>query len=208
VGSCGRRQHTNHYASWHQWMLSDTLDAGASAWWEIVECLEAREGGYWVAVKGLAEGYFLIGATNLDAEGGVADAGAGGEIAADSIRYYYISYSSAPGAPTVTEVPSSGIATDSERAVRGEALAVWPSPSGGCVRLRTHVQGSRPPSVTISDVTGRRICVLDAVDLGSGEGMISWNGRDQHGRVVPAGTYFATIRAGGAQVSKRIILIR
>jgi len=112
---------------------------GASAWWEIVECLEAREGGYWVVVKGLAEGYFLIGATNLDAEGGVADAGAGGEIAADAIRYYYISYSSAPGAPTVTEVPSSGIATDSERAVRGEALAIWPIPSGGCVRLRTHV---------------------------------------------------------------------
>jgi len=58
-----------------------------------------------------------------------------------------------------------------------------------------------PQSIHIYDLTGRKRATLD---LGAGAGgVVQWNGRDDDGRRVPAGLYFARLLSGSVHVQTR-----
>ena len=64
-------------------------------------------------------------------------------------------------------------------------------------------------TLTIADLQGRRV-VRHLVDgeRDAGDGMASWNGRDETGRRVPAAVYFCRLEAAGGLLSQRVIAMR
>ena len=44
--------------------------------------------------------------------------------------------------------------------------------------------------------------------LAAGPQELTWDGRDNVGRELPAGVYFAVLRSAGVSQSRRIVLIR
>ncbi|HZE19274.1 MAG TPA: FlgD immunoglobulin-like domain containing protein, partial [Candidatus Angelobacter sp.] len=66
-----------------------------------------------------------------------------------------------------------------------------------------------PVRLTISDVTGRRVRRLIAWNyLPSGDHQARWDGKDERGRRVSSGVYFATLEADGNVARTRLALLR
>jgi flagellar hook assembly protein FlgD len=70
-------------------------------------------------------------------------------------------------------------------------------------------QASRGPvTLRIYDVTGRRVRILDDGLLPPGQFTRTWDGRDDGGRPLPAGVYFARLRTSESVKSEKITLVR
>jgi len=65
-----------------------------------------------------------------------------------------------------------------------------------------------PQRVTIRDARGRLLRAFDAPEAGAGARTVAWDGRDAHGRRVPAGWYAVVFRAGGHEIHDRVVLVR
>jgi hypothetical protein len=66
--------------------------------------------------------------------------------------------------------------------------------------------GGLPWTLSVFDVGGRRLRAwpLPASD---GAGVIQWDGRDEQGRSVPAGLYFARLTGGSFHAQTRVVLL-
>jgi len=121
------------------------------------------------------------------------------------------------------EVPADAVADAHARhaAERDAALPpghTGPAPSGGVGGTRQGIKclhahyawylaGGDDPvgrwvEVRLTDAAGR------VVDRFSGSGRLTWNGRDEAGRDVPAGVYFYTVRTSDQEVSGRLVRVR
>lgn len=85
----------------------------------------------------------------------------------------------------------------------GLTLAVRRRPSGLPVLLDW--SGANVADIRLYDVSGRLLRTLRLV--GGGHGTESWDGRDEDGRLVPAGLYFARLTGGSLQARTRIVLL-
>ncbi len=88
---------------------------------------------------------------------------------------------------------------------------IWPSPMTGSARVSYVVpQGSEgtPIVLSIHDLLGRRVRTL--VDGWTGPGLhwIAWDGRDEQGVVMPAGTYFCRLGVGDEKLTRRVVVLR
>ncbi|MFN8178070.1 MAG: T9SS type A sorting domain-containing protein [bacterium] len=92
----------------------------------------------------------------------------------------------------------------------GKALGIYPNPSkvgGTHVVFRAPATGS--VEVTVVDVTGRMVKRLSAGESVSGFRTVTWDGRDEIGSRVSAGTYFVRMTAStGVTTTKRLVVIR
>ena len=90
--------------------------------------------------------------------------------------------------------------------VAGRQLSVFPNPFVAETRVRYSIKGNEAACLTIFDVAGRRIRWYE---LNVTVGSIRWDGRDDSGRDVAAGTYLIRLAsAGGRVASERVILVR
>src|SRR5262249_48825897 len=101
-------------------------------------------------------------------------------------------------------------------------LAVPPPPIAPRLTLRVRVSpalGSAPlvagtpveATLWIVDVGGRAIRQLPAAGghvVAGSERALTWDGRDDGGRAVPAGIYVVVLEAGASVLARRIVLIR
>jgi flagellar hook assembly protein FlgD len=62
--------------------------------------------------------------------------------------------------------------------------------------------------VAVHDVGGRLVRTLLRDDRPAGRHSVTWDGRDERGRIVPAGVYFVRLEAGGVQESRTIQRVR
>jgi hypothetical protein len=91
----------------------------------------------------------------------------------------------------------------------GERLALsapWPNPARGSVRATLDLPRNEHVEVAVFDVLGRHVATTFAGSPGAGRHAIAWNGRDAAGRPARAGVYFVRASAGGAIVSRRVVL--
>ncbi len=66
-----------------------------------------------------------------------------------------------------------------------------------------------PVTLRVYDVGGRLVAtLLDGVGFGPGRHEASWNGRDDAGRAVAAGTYFYRVDAKGSSQSRPMVLVK
>jgi hypothetical protein len=83
-----------------------------------------------------------------------------------------------------------------------------PNPAPRSVSIEFSLPRDADVELSIYDVTGRLVRSLIAEPLDAGDYTVSWNGRDESGRGVAAGSYFYQLDVGGVQQSRRVLLIR
>jgi hypothetical protein len=115
--------------------------------------------------------------------------------------------------PFATELARGAVAALATLAVPAEGTAVLePVTPSGSLRLAvgpnpfrasaTFEVGAERVGVRITDAQGRLVTEF------AGSGRLVWPARDAAGRLLPAGVYFYTVRAGTKEVSGRLVRVR
>jgi len=112
-----------------------------------------------------------------------------------------------PGSPpTGLSDPSAGAA----RSVlpRGSLLQNSPNPFSSETRIAFSVESAGPTSLKVFDATGRLVREISSRHLTPGRYVEHWDGRDESGRALPAGTYFCRLEGPGWADVKKMTLAR
>jgi len=83
-----------------------------------------------------------------------------------------------------------------------------PNPAQGPVTLRFALPNNAHVRLTIYDVAGRRVRAIADRDQAMGEHEIAWDQRDDAGRSVPAGLYFARMEVKGRVLTQKLITLK
>ena len=96
------------------------------------------------------------------------------------------------------------VETPSPRALR---LAAAPNPSRGSINLTLESPAGGYDALDLLDVTGRIVRRLGSGAASGGRWIVRWDGRDASGQRMPAGLYFARVRARSGTAVLRVALI-
>lgn len=105
--------------------------------------------------------------------------------------------------------PDTG--TGDEMPAAGMVLTVTPNPSPGTVTLSYETDASilgMPVVLAVHDAAGRLVRTLARHDAASGPVRVTWDARDESGRRVSPGIYFARLTAGSLRVVRSAILLQ
>ena len=106
------------------------------------------------------------------------------------------------GLDVITAVPVS------EKPAIAKLLRNYPNPFNPVTKIQFTLGQSAQVSLRVFDVQGRTVRTLLNSYLSSGPRVISWDGRDDRGRLLPSGTYFLRLAGGGSYLSKTINLVK
>lgn len=87
------------------------------------------------------------------------------------------------------------------------ALAAVPNPARGASTLRFSLAAAAAGTLVIHDAAGRAVRTLAHGPFARGAAAFTWDGRDDAGRALPRGVYFARLRAGGRDDVCRVALV-
>jgi hypothetical protein len=102
----------------------------------------------------------------------------------------------------------SGIRTEDPGGAGRLAHRVCPNPFTDRVRIDYRLHHNRASRLVIYNATGREIRALTVGDRGEATHCVTWDGKDESGRLVPSGVYFLRCEAGGDPGTAKVILIR
>ena len=104
---------------------------------------------------------------------------------------------------SVSAVPNGGATTVME------LYDASPNPFNPLTTISFELPGDQAVSLRVYDVAGRLVETLLNDEIGqSGRNEIVWHGRDEAGRVMPAGVYFYRLEAGTYVETKRMTLLK
>jgi hypothetical protein len=83
-----------------------------------------------------------------------------------------------------------------------------PNPFNPVTRLRFDLPTAGPVELAVFDLRGRRVATLVREWLGAGVHVRDWWGRDDRGRALASGVYFARLQAGGRSEVTKMMLVR
>jgi hypothetical protein len=112
------------------------------------------------------------------------------------------------GGARIYELPGSG--GGQSRGTRGDrsaALDVRPNPVGRQAAIRVTLLREVQAELAAWDVSGKRVRVLGRGRLSAGGYNLTWDGTDDRGCRLPAGTYLLTLRADDAVSTRRVQLV-
>jgi hypothetical protein len=98
---------------------------------------------------------------------------------------------------------------DAESAALGTfAVTAGPNPAleGVTIRASAPVEGG--VGVRILDSAGRLVRALDGTAKGGADVAVTWDGRDDLGRRVPAGIYFIDVTGAAGSATAKVVLVR
>jgi plastocyanin len=102
--------------------------------------------------------------------------------------HYFCMHHYLIGMVGVVVVGTSGVDDSRVRSDRQPGIRAWPNPFHSTVRLEFNATTGTSPVVRIYDVLGHLVSSL-ALTRGDGCCTANWDGRDEGGRVLPAGVY-------------------
>ena len=125
-------------------------------------------------------------------------------------RGWYIDDVSLEGAQTPSGVVLDGAhGQGPDRRALLSDLNVVPNPFSSSATLRFHTASQAAAWITVFDAAGRHIrSLMESVPIGAGDHSLIWDGLDDHGRRVSAGTYWVRVFTSGRTEIKPIVLIR
>jgi hypothetical protein len=90
----------------------------------------------------------------------------------------------------------------------GLRLSHWPDPFNPTAAVRVDGAGDAPVRIDIVDVRGREVRLLWQGTLPGGTQTLAWDGRDDRGRALASGVYWARARTTAAAATDRLTLVR
>lgn len=87
-------------------------------------------------------------------------------------------------------------------------LSGAPNPFRGQTSITVESGTAGRQDVRVSDVQGRWVRHLESGTFAAGIRRVAWDGRDDSGRLVPAGVYLVSARGAGATARLRVALLR
>lgn len=101
----------------------------------------------------------------------------------------------------VVDVPSGPATPVSLRLYRSQ-----PNPFASQTQIRYDLPSSGAVRLVVYDASGRMVRTLvDADGVTAGPHSVLWDGRDDHGRVVPSGVYSYRLDAGGQELHQKMV---
>jgi hypothetical protein len=101
----------------------------------------------------------------------------------------------------VEAVPVSAVETTPEKF----GFEAFPNPSSSRVMLQFRLERDGKAALSIYDAKGRKVRLLADQVRAAGWNAVEWDGRDDKGRTVRAGTYFARLEAAEGQKTEKVI---
>jgi hypothetical protein len=92
-----------------------------------------------------------------------------------------------------------------------EAFALYPNvpnPFNPATTIRFAMPEPGHAVLSVHDPTGRRVAVLADGDFKAGEFVKNWDGRDESGREMGSGIYFARLVAGEYTATRKMVLLK
>jgi hypothetical protein len=83
-----------------------------------------------------------------------------------------------------------------------------PNPFRGGTAIRFALPAPGEHSLVVFDVAGRQVRSLSSGKAEAGAHLVSWDGRNDEGRLVPSGVYFYRLRAGSGELRERVVVRR
>jgi len=80
-----------------------------------------------------------------------------------------------------------------------------PNPFRSTVAFRLDMAQAGTARVSLHDASGKLVRTLASGSLTAGAHALSWDGRDDAGRALPAGLYFVAVDAAGTRASGRVV---
>ena len=93
------------------------------------------------------------------------------------------------------------------RGAPGLTLAIDPNPAHGACRVRFALERPGRAVLELVDARGRRVRGLAAGSFGAGPHAVAWDGRDDQGRAVTRGVYFARLVTAAGRADRRVVLV-
>lgn len=87
------------------------------------------------------------------------------------------------------------------------SLHIYPNPFDHATNITFDLSGHALVNIDVFDIQGRMVRSLFSGDLTSGKHRMSWDGRNEEGKVLPGGIYLVRCRAGCAVQSTRVLLL-
>ena len=109
---------------------------------------------------------------------------------------------------SVSEHPNISRSPDRFQVFPAYPNPFYPNRSGRQTALRYFLPKPAPVEIAIYDITGKSIRHLRFLGQSAGTHTISWNGRDETGRLLPSGVYFYRIHAGRKYITQKLLLVR
>jgi hypothetical protein len=85
---------------------------------------------------------------------------------------------------------------------------ISPNPSGSEITIRYALPEETKICLKVYDASGTLVRVLADKEQQSGVHSIFWNGRDERGRALSSGVYFARLECGREQMMEKIVMVR
>ena len=86
--------------------------------------------------------------------------------------------------------------------------AIHPNPCNPRADIAFELGETGPCRLTVFDVQGRAVAVLEDRVLEAGAHRAVWDGRDAAGRDQPSGVYLVSLRAGAFSENRKLTLVR
>ena len=111
------------------------------------------------------------------------------------------------GSVTLQFITPTG-AGDIPRVTTLEVRANYPNPFTGSTAFDINVPRNEDVTVQIFDAAGRRVHIARLANQLAGWHTVSFDGRDDTGRALASGIYFAKVSAAGQTVTRKMVLVR
>ncbi len=121
---------------------------------------------------------------------------------------YSESRNQAPYFDNIRVMLVEGDLTDVPSTPPAPTLSAHPNPFNPSTELRLILPESGRTTVSIHDITGRRLITLLDEDLPTGERRLRWNGRDASGQDLPSGLYLLRAATPAGETGLKLILLQ
>ena len=88
------------------------------------------------------------------------------------------------------------------------ALANAPNPFSSSTKIMVNLPGKRIVTISIFDVSGRKVRDLFSGEVEAGRNAFDWDGRGSSGETLPSGVYFCALRIDSALFSSKMLKLR
>jgi hypothetical protein len=122
--------------------------------------------------------------------------------------YYYVTATDFAGNRGAAARAIAASAAEGTDAAAKTALAAWPNPFNPRTTIAFELAAPGVVTLDVYALDGSLVKSLASGDLAAGPHRVPWDGRDDSGRAVAAGTYLARLRAGEQTLTQRLTLVR